>query len=79
MTGRWFGKLKITGPAGPEDGPLPATAGGWWRSVCVCGRGFTAPAEAYLGGRLTSCGRPTPEDRAQLAEAIATRQPPPRI
>ena len=79
LTGRRFGKLEIIGPAGPESGPLPAVAGGWWRSVCVCGREFTAPAEAYLSRRLESCGCPTPEDRAQLQEQLAALQPPPRI
>jgi hypothetical protein len=53
-------------------------AGGWWLGRCVCGREVTAPAEAYLARRLESCGRPTPEQRAELEEQLATTRPPPR-
>lgn len=79
LTGRRFGRMTIIGPPDPEAGPLPQVAGGWWTGECVCGHRITAPAEAYLSRRLTGCGRPTPEDRAELAEQLAARQPPPRI
>jgi len=79
LTGRTFGRMTVVGPAGQEHGPFPRVAGGWWLGRCVCGREVTAPAEAYLSRRLESCGRPTPEDRAQLQEELAARQPPPRI
>ena len=64
LTGRTFGRMTIIRAAG-ED--LPAVAGGWWLARCACGREMIAPAEAYLSRRLTSCGRPTPQDRAELA------------
>jgi hypothetical protein len=62
LTGRSFGKITVVGPAG-ED--LPAVAGGWWLGRCVCGREMVAPAEAYRLRRLESCGRPTPDQRAE--------------
>jgi hypothetical protein len=79
LTGRTFGRLTVVGPPGPEHGPLPPVAGGWWLARCQCGRELVSPAEAYLARRVTSCGRPGPEARGELAGAIATRQPPPRI
>jgi len=79
LTGRRFGKLTITGPPGPENGPLPPVPSGWWAATCVCGYQLVAPAEAYLSRRLESCGRPTPEDRAAEAERLAARRPPVRI
>jgi hypothetical protein len=75
LTGRTFGRLTIIGPG---DADLPAVAGGWWLGRCVCGRELLAPAEAYLAGRLASCGRPTPDQRVELAERLAAVHPPPR-
>jgi hypothetical protein len=37
-----------------------------------------APAEAFLTRRLESCGRPTPQDRAELQERLAATRPPAR-
>jgi hypothetical protein len=78
LTGRRVGRLTVQGPADPDAGPLPAVAGGWWTARCVCGREVTAPAEGFLAGRVTSCGRPTPEQRVELQERLAAYQPPPR-
>ena len=79
LTGRRFGKMEIVGPAGPEHGSLPPVAGGWWLGRCACGREVVSPAEGFLSRRITSCGRPTPEDRAAEAEQLAARRPPLRI
>jgi hypothetical protein len=76
LTGQQFGKLAVVGPA--EDALLPQTTGGWWTAECVCGRQITAPAEAFLSRRLTSCGRPTPEQRAEAEERFAATHPRPR-
>jgi hypothetical protein len=75
LTGRQFGRLVVDGPAG-ED--LPVVSGGWWRARCVCGREVVAPAEAFLARRVTSCGRLTPEQRAERLEQLAAVRPPPR-
>jgi hypothetical protein len=75
LTGRTFGRMTVVGLAG-ED--LPSVAGGWWLARCACGREVVSPAEAFLAGRVTSCGRRTPEQREQLAEQIAAYNPPPR-
>jgi hypothetical protein len=75
LTGRTFGRLTIVGPSALD---LPAVAGGWWLGRCVCGHELVAPADAYLAGRLASCGRPAPEQRAQLADQFAATHPPPR-
>jgi hypothetical protein len=75
LTGRTFGRLTIVGPGGAD---LPAVAGGWWLGRCVCGRELLAPAEAFLAHRLESCGRPTPQERADLDQRIAATRPPPR-
>lgn len=77
LTGRTFGRMTIVGPAG-DDPPLPQVAGGWWLARCACGREVVSPAEAFLAGRVTSCGRRTPEQRAELEETIAAYHPPPR-
>jgi hypothetical protein len=77
LTGRTFGRMTIVGPAG-DDPPLPQVAGGWWTAECVCGRQVISPAEAFLAYRVTSCGRPTPEQRAELQETLAAYSPPPR-
>jgi hypothetical protein len=79
LTGRTFGRITVVGPAGPEHGPLPQVTGGWWLGRCQCGRKVVSPAEAFLSRRVASCGRPTPEDRVQLQEELAARQPPSRI
>jgi hypothetical protein len=79
LTGRRFGKMEIIGPAGPEHGPLPPTPTGWWVGRCQCGREMVAPAEGFLSRRITSCGRPSPEDTAAEAERLAARRPPLRI
>jgi hypothetical protein len=76
LTGRTFGRITVVGPAGQD---LPAVTGGWWLSRCACGRELLAPAEAYLSRRLESCGRPTPEDRAELEKQLAATRPPPRL
>jgi hypothetical protein len=76
LTGRRFGKLEIIGPAGDD---YPQVISGWWLARCACGREMIAPAEAYLSRRLTSCGRPTPQDRAELAEQLGAMQLPPRL
>jgi hypothetical protein len=73
LTGRQFGKLTIVGAAGQD---LPAVAGGWWLARCQCGRELVAPAEAYLAGRVDSCGRPTPQDRVEVEEWLAGMRPP---
>ena len=78
LMGRVFGKLTVVGPASNTP-PLPQVTGGWWTAECVCGRQVTAPAEGYLTGRITGCGRPGPEQRAQLEETIAAYSPPPRL
>ena len=75
LNGRRFGRMTVVGPAG-ED--LPAVSGGWWTAECVCGRQVTAPAEGFLAYRITSCGRPTPEQRVELEERLAATRPPPR-
>lgn len=75
LTGRQYGRLTVTGPAGQD---LPAVAGGWWLARCVCGHELVAPAEAYQTGRLTSCGRPTPQERADHDQQLAAMRPPPR-
>jgi hypothetical protein len=75
LTGRVFGKLEIIGPAGEG---MPAVAGGWWLGRCVCGWEVIAPAEAYLSRRLTGCGRPTPEQRAEQEQQLAAVRPPAR-
>jgi hypothetical protein len=75
LTGRVYGRMTIVGPAG-ED--LPAISGGWWLGRCVCGREVISPAEAFLAYRVTSCGRPTPEQRAEVEERLAATHPPPR-
>jgi hypothetical protein len=76
LTGRQFGKLTVTGPA---DQGLPQVAGGWWQVRCTCGREMIAPAEAYLARRLESCGRPTPEQCAELEQTLAAMRPRPRL
>jgi hypothetical protein len=75
LTGRTSGRLTVTGPAGDD---LPAVAGGWWLGRCICGRELVAPAEAFLARRVTSCGRPTPDQRAELDQQLAAIHPPPR-
>ena len=79
LSGRWFGKMEIIGRAGPEHGVLPPVAGGWWVGRCQCGREMVAPAEGFLSRRITSCGRPSPEDTAAEAERLAARRPLARI
>jgi hypothetical protein len=79
LTGFQVGRMTVIGPAGPEHGPLPKVASGWWVGTCVCGREVVAPAEAFTSRRITSCGRPGPEDRAAEEGLLASRQPPPRI
>jgi hypothetical protein len=76
LTGRVFGKLTIVGPA---DQDLPPVAGGWWLARCVCDHELVAPAEGFLARRIVSCGRPTPEQRAELEEQLAATRPPPRL
>jgi hypothetical protein len=76
LTGQTFGRLTIIGPGGQD---LPQVAGGWWQARCACGRELVAPAEGFRAGRITSCGRRTPEQREQLAEQIAAYSPPPRL
>jgi hypothetical protein len=69
LTGRQFGKLTFTGPTG-EDLLLP----GGRRLLAGPLRlrpGMIAPAKAYLARRLESCGRPTPEQRAELEQTLA--------
>lgn len=79
LTGRTFGRMTVIGPAGPEHGPLLRVTGGWWLGRCQCGREVVAPAEGFMSRRITSCGRPGPEDRAAEEALLASRQPPPRI
>lgn len=78
LSGRTFGRMTVIGPAS-QDIVLPQVAGGWWLGRCVCGREVIAPAEAFLSRRLTSCGRPTPEDRAAEEAQLAALLPPPRL
>lgn len=77
LTGMRVGKMEVIGPA--DDALLPQTAGGWWTAECVCGRQVTAPAEGFLSRRITSCGRPTREERGELEERLAATRPPPRL
>ena len=79
LTGLQVGRMTVLGPAGPQDGLLPETPGGWWTARCACGREITAPSEAFTARRITSCGRPSPEDRVAEAERLGAHQPPPRI
>jgi hypothetical protein len=79
LTGFQVGRMVVTGPAGPEAGPLPAAPGGWWIGRCACGRQVISPAEGFLNRRVTSCGRPTAQDRAELQERLAALQPPPAL
>jgi hypothetical protein len=79
LTGFQVGRLTVIGPAGPQHGPLPKVAGGWWVGRCACNREVVAPAEGFLSRRITSCGRSGPEDRADFEAQLAARQPPPRI
>ena len=69
LTGRTFGRLTIIGPA-PATIPLPPTRD-WWLATCLCGEELIAPAEAFTSGRVTSCGRPGPEQRQQHDEPEA--------
>jgi hypothetical protein len=78
LSGRVFGRMTVVGPAG-DDLVLPQVRDGWWLGRCVCGRETVAPAEAFLSWRITGCGRPTPEDRAELQEQLAATRPPPRL
>jgi hypothetical protein len=78
LIGRAFGRMTVIGPAS-QDVVLPWVAGGWWLGRCVCGREVIAPAEAFLSRRLTSCGRPTPEDRAAEEAKLAALLPPARL
>jgi hypothetical protein len=79
LTGRVFGRMTVIGPAGPEHGLLPPTATGWWVGRCACTREVIAPGEGFLSRRITSCGRPGPEDIAAEEALLASRRPPPRI
>jgi hypothetical protein len=70
--GQRYGRLTIVERA---DIGL-AVPGGWWTAECVCGRRVTALAEGFTARRITSCGRPTPQQRAeQEAQLAATRTP----
>ena len=75
LSGRTFGRITVIGPA---DQDLPQVSGGWWLGRCQCTKEIVAPAEAFLAYRVTSCGRPTPEDRAEFEERFAATHPPPR-
>jgi hypothetical protein len=78
LSGRTFGRMAVIGPPS-EELVLPQVAGGWWLARCVCGRETIAPAEAFLAHRLESCGRPTPQDRAELLERLAATRPAARL
>lgn len=74
LSGRTFGRMTVIGPASEELVLLPV-AGGWWLGRCVCGREVIAPAEGFTSRRVTSCGRPTPEDGAEELALLAAFQP----